>query len=434
VGPTRLVIALTALAPACKSPPRSEDAVARATAIEPELAAVRQLSLDTPVPAAYQSAADFRGFMHRRVAGEAAAVTAEAQAYIKLGLIPATVDLGHAVEDAYVTQAAAYYDPHAKRFFIVMPPQDAQTRDILCAHELTHALQDQHFDLTRYLRDAPNADARLARRFVVEGDAMLASIVFLVAGKTHVAELAPGQIRALRGKLEELANLPPKAMAAALKQQASSAHMDPQLAKALDAFDSIPPAVLVPLLDSYMKGALVALDAYERRGWASVDALFTDPPESTEQVLHPAERLVGHRDRPHAITLPSFEGYAVVWSDVLGELEWSIYFTQWKHAGDGNEAVNWGGDRYAVLRGPDGKLTAVIATEWDTEYDAMVFYNAYLSTVTTRYGGSVEDGDGEALVTHGDDATWMMRDGDRVYIVDGDDDLGQDLLDGTTFD
>ena len=432
-APRHGALLLLVAAAACKGS-HPTDALGRVAEIEPTLARLRGLTLNAPVPAAYQSAGDFRAFVHRGVAEEGASVQAETEAYIKLGLIPKTADLGHAVEDAFSTQAAAYYDPRAKQFFIVMPPDDAQTRDIVVSHELTHALQDQHFDLTRYLHDAPNGDARLARRFVVEGDAMLASIAFLVASKTHVDELEPDQIGALRGKLEQFAAMDPHTMAASLKQQAASTHMDPQIRKSLDAFDSIPPAVLIPLLDSYMKGALVALAAYEHGGWKGVDGLFTEPPESTEQVLHPQARLFSGRDRPRKITLPAFEGYTPVWTDTLGELEWSIYFQQWKHTGDGHEAENWGGDRYTILRGGDGKLVAVIVTAWDTEYDAKLFYDAYLSSVVTRYGGTVDDGGDEARVTHGDDSTWMMRDKDHVFIVDGDEDIPQDLLDRTTFD
>lgn len=428
--------AAVASAVACKGKSKpAPDVVGRAAEIQTQLAKVRGLSLTSPVPAGYQSAADFRAFVHRSVADEGSSAGAESEAYIKLGLLPPATDLGSAVEHAFATQAAAYYDPKAKRFFVVMAPDNPQTRDILCAHELTHALQDQHFDLTRYLHDAPNSDARLARRFVVEGDAMFASIVFLVADKTNLSEMTPAQLRAMRGKLEQFAALDPKAMAALLKQQASSTKLDPQMRASLDAFDTIPPAILEPLLDSYMKGAVLALDAYEEAGWKRVDALFTEPPESTEQVLHPKERLLARRDHPRRITLPAFEGYTVVWSDVLGELEWSIYFQLWKHAGDGHEAENWGGDRYTILRDPDGKLIAVIATAWDTEYDAKVFYDAYVSSLATRYGGKTEDDHDEALVTHGDDATWVMQRGDRVYIVDGDDDhLPDELLDGVSFD
>lgn len=65
-----------------------------------------------------------------------------------------------------------------------------------------------------------------------------------------------------------------------------------------------------------------------------------------------------------------------------------------------------------------------------------MFYDAYVSSLATRYGGTTEDDHDESLVTHGDDATSVMRHGDRVYIVDGadDDHLPDELLDGVSFD
>jgi hypothetical protein len=215
---------------------------------------------------------------------------------------------------------------------------------------------------------------------------MLSSIVYMVFDKTHLSELTPEQVTAMRKKLEEIAALDPPAMVALMRQQASSSsHMDPELKKSLDAMETIPRAILVPLIDSYMKGAVLAIDAYDLGGWRAVDALYRDPPESTEQVLHPMERLLKKRDHPRRVTLPKLEDLAMVHSDVIGELEWQVYFSLWKHVGDGHEEQNWGGDRYAVVRTRDGKLVALIATIWDTEYDAKIFFDAYVSTLTTRY-------------------------------------------------
>ena len=60
--------------------------------------------------------------------------------------------------------------------------------------------------------------------------------------------------------------------------------------------DSLPPAVLVPLVTSYMKGALVSSVAYKQGGWKAVDELYKHPPESTEQTLHPETKLFPTRD------------------------------------------------------------------------------------------------------------------------------------------
>lgn len=417
---------------------RADDAISRVAAIEPELAKVRGLDFNTAVPASYQTATEFRAHVHRLVQIDKKARDAT-DALVALGLLPQSADLGRAVENAYATQAAAYYDPAAKQFFFVMVPENKDVLDLVSAHELTHALQDQHFGLAHYMEGGDSSDARIARKFVIEGDAMLSSIAYTVFKKTHLAELTPRQVTAMREKLEEIAALDPPAMAAMLKAQASaSSHMDPEIKKSLDAMDSIPRVVLVPLIDSYMKGAVLSIDAYARGGWPAVDRLFKEPPESTEQVLHPVERLLATRDRPHRVTLPSFDDYTLVASDVLGELQWSVYFSLWKHEGDGHEEQNWGGDRYSVLRSGSGKLVALIATTWDTEYDAKLFYDAYVSTLKTRYPeGSSEGGEADqVLLSHGEESTWAIRIGQRVFVVDGgnDDALIDTLIDGTAFD
>jgi hypothetical protein len=423
----------------CREPaPKSKDQVAidRVAAIEPGLAKVRGLAFERPVPVAHRTASDFRSYVRKNVEKADPHLQDTSAALVALGLLPPSSNVGKAVEDAWATQAAAYYDPDAKQFFLVMTPQDKNTLDILVAHELTHALQDQHFDLSRYMRGSErNADAAIARKFVVEGDGMLSAVVYLISEKTHVTQLSPDQIRALRGSFEKFASADTHTMAEMLKQQAASASMDPEIKKSLDAMDSIPPVILVPLVQSYMKGAILALDAYESGGWPAVDALFRDPPESTEQVLHPQTRLLETRDRPRSVTLPAFDGYQSIASDVLGELQWSVYFGMWKHDGDGHEEVNWGGDRYTVLRRKDGKLVAVIATTWDAEYDAQVFFNAYVSTLKTRHGGKLEAGDDQALLTYGNDSSLVVFKGKNDYIVDGGDDaeLITRLIDGATF-
>ncbi|MDB4956193.1 MAG: hypothetical protein JWO36_3762 [Myxococcales bacterium] len=411
---------------------RAADALAHVQEIELTVAKVRGLELQHAVPAEYQSAAEFRAYVHREVSTDPDARN-KATALVALGLLPPSVDLARSVEDAYATQAAAYYDTKTKKFLVVMVPATELAFDMLSAHELTHGLQDQHFGLARYLDGKLDSDARTARRFVVEGDATLAMIMYAVFRKTKLRELSFAQIAALREQLEKMAALDTTAMAAMLKQQAAvSTIADPDLKKSIDAMDTIPRTILVPLLGSYMKGALVALTAYEHGGWPAVDDLYQHPPESTEQVLHPKERLILSRDRPHHVRLPTFDGYELVASDVIGELQWSVYFSLWKHEGDGHEEQNWGGDRYAVLRGKDGKLMTLIATIWDTEYDATVFYDAYLSTLRARYPEGSASSDDEGARGLGFD---LVRDDHRVYIVDGgDQDVMDVLVDDTTFE
>ncbi len=397
-----------------RKPPRAVDPVERSAQITPDLAKVRGLALKHAIPAQMQTTAEFRSYMERAAAQDPKKLAAATTGLIALGLLPTGVDLGHAIADTLVTQAAAYYDWEAKRFSIVQLPTDPTNRDVLVSHELTHGLQDQHFDLAAFV-DAKDldTDAAIARRFVVEGDAMMASIAFTVFAATGAYELTRDQTRAMRPQLAKFATSDMTSMIAALQaQSADVVAKDPSLKASFDAMGSLPRIVLVPLLASYMHGAMFILDVYEKGGWTSVNALFTDPPQSTEQVLHPERWFSG--DRPVRIDIPDVEDSELVVYDVIGELQWSVYFSLWPHTGDKPE-INWGGDRYAVWRDKEGdELTVLIVTTWDTAYAAKGFHDAYVSTLEARY----KDREYPLVVQRAED----------VFIIDGGDQEMMDAL------
>ncbi|HEU4616184.1 MAG TPA: hypothetical protein VFS15_29000, partial [Kofleriaceae bacterium] len=121
---------------------RAEKALARVDAIQPKLAKLRGLPFDQPVPTAYQTTDDFRAFLKRELAKELPAEKSQkiSAAYLHLGLLQKPVDLAQAYEQTMASQAAAYYDPAAKKFFMVMVPDSDLILDTMSAHELTHGL------------------------------------------------------------------------------------------------------------------------------------------------------------------------------------------------------------------------------------------------------------------------------------------------------
>jgi hypothetical protein len=390
--------------------------LARVAAIQEELAKVRRLDLPVPITAQLQSPAEFMAVVLAEVESQGKDLQARTTAMIALGLVPPGTDLARVTVATLATQAAAYYDHVTDKIHVVSSPASDEMLGILIAHELTHALQDRHFDLVRLLSPLDedgqlNSDALTARRYVIEGDAMFAAILHGVYAKTGLTELHGHELQRVRRELDRFASMPLGQMAAALRSQTMMvAGADPALRRSLDAIDELPPAVLVPFLDPYLKGAVLALDVYARGGWAAVDALYRDPPTSTEQVLHAKARLLGSRDRPHRVTLPAFEGYELVASDVIGELLWTIYFETWGQS-EKQPAGNWGGDRFAVLRTPDGELTTLIATVWDGPYDAILFADAYKASLGTRFPG-------EPINTRGA-RRWVVSEGNRVFVFDG---------------
>jgi hypothetical protein len=401
---TAIIVAMVVILLRQRAP--TTDPIARTREIEPEVASARGLVLKQSIPAQLQTTADFRAYMDRAASKETAKLRAATTALVALGLLPTTLDLGRAVADTMVTQAAAYYDPETKRFSIVQLPEPGTNRDLVVAHELTHGLQDQHFDLTTFLDGNDlDSDALFARRFVVEGDAMWTSIVFSIYAATKTSEITSAQIDAMRPQLEKFATSDLSAMVGALQQQTASI-TDPAIRTSIDSMGTLPRIVLVPMLASYMHGSLFVLEVYAKGGWEAVNRLFTDPPLSTEQVLHADRWFAG--DGPVRVTLPTIADSELVISDVLGELQWSVYFSLWPHTSGANPERDWGGDRYAVWRDKDSEdLTVLIATTWDTPLAAKTFHDAYVSTLAARF----KDREPPLVVSRGQD----------VFIIDGGD-------------
>ena len=278
--------------------------------IEAGIQDLRQLRFKKPVPLVLKSK-DEAGAMieadlmrdytdnRLRVDGIAGAVT---------GLYPSGIDLKAQTLDLMKSQVAGFYDPRGKQMVLVEGGADLGfwndaaefmvQRDvggeILLAHELTHALQDQNFDLESSLDKVKDDDDRsLALKSVAEGDATLAGFAYAAGG------MDDSTANMLVANLKDL----PKLLAA----QAPNT----------------PIGVSAPLLFQYSEGSSFVAEAYRRGGWPAVDALYRNPPVSSHQILHPAQYF----DSPPPetrITLTGYEkimaGWKKVDEDTFGEL------------------------------------------------------------------------------------------------------------------
>ena len=73
----------------------------------------------------------------------------------------------------------AFYLPTKKKFFVRGTEVDTPNAKVTVAHELTHALQDQHFDLTKLEKEAAKTHSSDALRSLVEGDAVRVQKLYL---------------------------------------------------------------------------------------------------------------------------------------------------------------------------------------------------------------------------------------------------------------
>jgi hypothetical protein len=133
--------------------------------------------------------------------------------------------------------------------------------------------------------------------------------------------------------------------------------------------------------------------------WERLNQVYANPPESTEQILHPERYLEG--DAPTLVTLDADAVAAALadggspweptYDNVLGEFQLGLWLKH--HLGQGGKparmaeaaAEGWDGDRlYAFER--DGQLVAVQLSVWDSPQEAREFADA-LGALTRQRGG-----------------------------------------------
>ena len=160
--------------------------------IAKEVAVLRGLAFRSEVAARY---ADKATFLRYAQAMEEALLPPErraAEPWVAklLGWVPPDMDLRAVQHEVLAAQVGGFYDPLTKVFFVMEGLHPDMVR-ILLAHELTHALDDQHFDLVATDRRlVHNTDALLAHRAVLEGCAQVVMTRWMEANLASLDEAA----------------------------------------------------------------------------------------------------------------------------------------------------------------------------------------------------------------------------------------------------
>lgn len=101
-----------------------------------------------------------------------AALDRNRELYVAIDLLEPTADFGTIVIDSAAQNIGGFYTPDDQVLYLVAESVNMfASEEIVYAHEYAHALQDQHFDLTRFMDEDINADQAIAARALVEGDA-----------------------------------------------------------------------------------------------------------------------------------------------------------------------------------------------------------------------------------------------------------------------
>jgi hypothetical protein len=267
---------------------------------------------------------------------------------------PATRDVQGKLIELLDQQVLAFYDPDAHIYYSInqppkgLPPlpKEMSFEDSVAVHELTHALQDQRFDLGKKdsaLHD--DTDAGMALHSVAEGEATLVMLAEMSASMGVTVDQIVGN--------EMMLN----AMSAASAAMTGGA--------------GTPRYFIDSLAFPYTAGLKFVAAAYRTGGWAAVNRIYDSPPQSTREIIHPEEYFAGKRT-PNAFDAkaPVPNPGHILTVEHLGEYHWGFL------VGPAN-ARGWKGDRVTIAQDAFCEPTVLVETKWESAETAKAFRDAY---------------------------------------------------------
>jgi hypothetical protein len=280
----------------------------------------------------------------------------------KFGLLPKDYPLDQTMVKVLTEQIAGLYDPDSQEFFIADWTTPADERPVM-SHELTHALQDQHFHIDKWTGAAkPDDDGELARDAVIEGSAMAAMLDYELGGKGSIKDLGDFDPSMLMGDLDSKS----------------------ELSKA-------PKVLQDELLFPYLAGIKFTQHVLQAgNGWPDFYRVFAKPPVSTQQIMHPDLYLQGVV--PAKMDLPAIKGaISSDWKKLdennMGEFGVQEILKQFLPKNRSvTLAATWAGDRYAIFENQKNKRTLLeFRVHMAGDADAARFFGAYSELLEMKY-------------------------------------------------
>jgi len=281
----------------------------------------------------------------------------ETDQLVALGLLAGDVDdVFRASDQLTGSSALAFYDPASEGIVVRGTRLDLPTR-VTVAHELTHALQDQHFDLDALVADAP-ADGADPVRALVEGDATRIE-------EAYLATLSP----AAQAEVEQATDT-------------DIADLEAEIGGKVPEILQV--AMAAPYVLGHTFAAIIALDGPE-----AADAAFEAPPTTDEHIMNSSTYLDGDEPVDDVVTpsLPQGARQANP-GETWGAISW--YLTLASRIDPATALVaadGWGGDKVVGFR-QDGAPCARLTFQGDTDADTAEMASALDQWVTAMPAGA----------------------------------------------
>jgi hypothetical protein len=304
----------------------------------------------------------------------------------KFGLLPPDFELGQYLRKNAAGQLAGYYDHEDKTMYLLNWVPLEKQRPIM-AHELTHALQDQNYDLSSFIKSGRNdkrsvppmgvtasdeSERSLARRSVVEGQAMLVYLDFLANAKGLSLSESPGAVQGLVNGLESY-------------DAPVTFHQAPRI---------LEEAAMFPYREGLAFELQILQKGERHRAFAGV---FARPPQSTYEIMEP-EAYLSHA-RPPMVTIPDLQpilgsSYEPYDSGVIGELDVRVMAREFGRENDiYSVAQKWRGGSYVVVRRRSSEnvappkladLALLYVSRWKTQQATERFAQIYAQALSKR--------------------------------------------------
>src|SRR5579863_4434490 len=306
----------------------------------------------------------------------------------KFGLLPREFNLREFVVKANGKQIAAYYDDETKTISMLnWIPLERQAP--ILAHELTHALQDQNYDLKAWLSAGQGAsqpgekkdsepeiddDSAGARRAVVKGQAQIVFVDYILAPLGRSLQNTPGLIY----QMEE----------PAVKASADSQllHDAPMILREVGTFP-------------YREGLIFEGELLGKGGKPmAFSGVFARPPRNTHEVLQPIAYI--NREKLSPVRIPNVQQilsdrYAVYDSGGIGELDVRALLKTYGNRKEAETlAGSWQGGAYVAFRRTTkttaetlttADLSLLYVSRWKSSASAERFARIYASAIAQRY-------------------------------------------------
>jgi hypothetical protein len=353
----------------------------------------------------------------------------------KFGLLPRKFHLHDFLIKLLGEQVAGYYDEKTKTVNL-LDWVELEAQKPVMAHELTHALQDQSFDLRKMMKKDEDIEKRgpedfnalikideesTARTAIMEGQAMIVLLDYVLAPTGRNVQDSPKFVDFMMDEMQK--------------------------SEGKDLLETAPLLLREELLFPYGAGTKFIEQLLISGG---KDMAFTRVmqhlPQTSREILEPQEYLAGHVVPP--LLLPDlgflkndFEAFD---AGAVGQLDVNILLKQYAEAAVADRlSPEWrGGSYYAVGRkgvkpadpNSSAHIGLIYVSKWSSDKAAKEFAKIYASALPGRYDklerlASQEGSPGRDKYTTADGPIYIQQNGPLVIAVESfDDALAERLI------